>query len=109
MGNGESFDTPNPMAVEFAFEERRDERPTKLFQRGYTRKKKNATIIPSPSFNTPLDDTSMSSDDSSETNLKVYVLSPLTSKIATLTPQDGEQGRSYPLRDRKEPNRLGFS
>ncbi|RVW87867.1 hypothetical protein CK203_039744 [Vitis vinifera] len=63
------------MAVEFAFEERRDERPTKLFQRGYTRKKKNATIIPSPSFNTPLDDTSMSSDDSSETNLKLSSMS----------------------------------
>ena len=39
----------------------------------------------------------------------MHVLSPLTSEIATLNPQNVEQGRRYPLRDHKEPNRLGFS
>ena len=48
-------------------------------------------------------------DDSSETNFEVHVLSPLTSETATLNLQVGDQGRRYPLRDRKEHDRLGFS
>ena len=48
-------------------------------------------------------------DDSSETNFEVHVLSPLTSETATLNPHNDEQGRRYSLRDRKEPDRLGFS
>ena len=44
-----------------------------------------------------LDDTTMPLDDSSKTNPKVHVCSPLTSETTTLNPQDGEQGRRYPL------------
>ena len=40
LGKGESLDTPNPMAVEFESKERSDERLAKLFQQGYTRKKR---------------------------------------------------------------------
>ena len=90
MGKGESFDTPNPKAVVFAFEERRNERPAKLFQQGYTRKNKDATVIPLPGSNTLLDDTTMPSDDSYETNPKVHVSSPLTFETATLNPHNGE-------------------
>ena len=32
LRKGESFDTPNPVATEFASEKRRDGRPTRLFQ-----------------------------------------------------------------------------
>ena len=71
--------------------------------------RKNATIIPTPSSNTPLNDFTMPLDDSSETNFEVHVLSPLTSETATLNLQVGDQGRRYPLRDRKEHDRLGFS
>ena len=51
----------------------------------------------------------MSLDDSSKNNLEVHVHSPLTSKIAILNPQDGEKDKRYSLRDRKKPDRLGFS
>ena len=40
---------------------------------------------------------------------EVRVPSPLTSENATLNPQVGEQGKGYPLHDRKELDRLGFS
>ena len=51
--------------------------------------------LPSGS-NTPLNDTTMPSDDSStETNPKVHVPSLLTSKTATLNPQVGDQGKRY--------------
>ena len=48
-------------------------------------------------------------NDTSETNLEVHVSSLLTLDIGMLNPQVGGQGRRYPIRDRKEPNRLGFS
>ena len=52
----------------------------------------------------------MQLDESSETNPKVHVSSPLTLDTTTLNPQvDGDQGKRYPLRDRKELDRLVFS
>ncbi|KAL6345753.1 hypothetical protein AAG906_017498 [Vitis piasezkii] len=47
LGKGESVDTLNPMTAKFASKERRDRRPAKLFQQGYTKKNKDATVIPS--------------------------------------------------------------
>ena len=73
------------------------------------RKNKDATVIPPLSSNTPLDDTTIPLDDYFETNHEVHVPSPLTSETATLNPHNDEQGRRYSLRDRKEPDRLGFS
>ena len=97
------------MAPEYASREKKDEKPTKLFWQVYTRKNKDATVIPPLGSNTPLDDTTISSNDFFETNPEVYVPSPSTFKTATLNPQDGEQDRRYPLCDRKELDRLGFS
>ena len=64
---------------------------------------------PPPGSNTPLNDTTMPSDDSSKTNLEVHVPSPLTLEIATLNLQIGDKGRRYPLCYHKELDRLGFS
>ena len=75
----------------------------------FIRKDKVSIVIRPPDTNTPLNDTTMPSEDSFETNPKVQVSSPLTLDIATLNPQVGNQGRRCPLRDRKEPNRFGFS
>ncbi|XP_048232868.1 uncharacterized protein LOC125370622 [Ricinus communis] len=106
----------------FWAERKRDERPTRLFQNGYTRRKQNATVIPSPDFNAPLDDTTMPSDDSSTINPEVCVPSPTTSTLekdsslvtlenVILNPQvmDHDHGRRYPPRERREPDRLDFS
>ena len=41
---------------------------------------------PPLSSNTPLDDTTMPSNDSSKTNPKIHVLSPLTFETSTLNP-----------------------
>ena len=68
MGKGESLDTPNPMTIEFEFEERRDGRLAKLFQQSHTRKNKDSIVMPPSSSNTPLDGTTMRPDDSFETN-----------------------------------------
>ena len=108
MGKGKSLDAPNPMTLEFESEERKDEKPARLFQQCYTRKNKYATVISSLGFNT-LNDATMPLDDTSETNPEVHVPSPLTLEIAILNPQVGDQGRRYPLRDRKEYDKLGFS
>ena len=108
MGKGESLDTPNPMLVEFESKEIRDERLVKLFQQGYTRKNKDVIVIPPPGSNTSLNGTTMPSDNSSETNLEVHAPSPITSEIATLNLQVGDQSKRYPLRDHKKPDRLGF-
>ncbi|RVW47349.1 hypothetical protein CK203_090328 [Vitis vinifera] len=75
------------------------------FNKFYTRKNKDATIIPSLGFNTPINDSTMPLNDTSETNLEVHVSSLLTLDIGMLNPQVGGQGRRYPIRDRKEPNR----
>ena len=75
----------------------------------FIRKDKVSIVIRPPDTNTPLNDTTMPSEDSFETNPKVQVSSPLTLDNATLNPQVGEQGRRYPLHDLKEPNKLGFS
>lgn len=69
---------------------------------------------------TPLDDTTMPSDDSSaidpvvQTSTEVHISSPIaptSDDILDSNPTDLENttGRRYPLRDRKEPDRLGFS
>ena len=108
LGKGKSLDAPNPMTLEFESEERKDEKPARLFQQCYTRRNKYATVIPSLGFNT-LNDATMPLDDTSETNPEVHVPSPLTLEIAILNPQVGDQGRRYPLRDRKEYDKLGFS
>ena len=97
------------MAAKFESEGRRDEKPTRLFQQGYTRKNKDAIVIPLSSSNTPLNDTTKASDDSCNTDPKVHVPSPLTSKTATLNPQVGDQCRRYPFCNHKEPNKLSFS
>ncbi|KAL6348405.1 hypothetical protein AAG906_005713 [Vitis piasezkii] len=89
------------MLVEFESKEIRDERPVKLFQQGYTRKNKDVIVIPPPGSNTSLNGTTMPSNDSSETNLEVHAPSPITSEIATLNLQVGDQSKRYPLRDHK--------
>ena len=102
MGKGESLDVPKPMMTEFESKERKGERPARLFQQGYTRKNKDVNVIPPLGSSTPLNDTTMLSDDSSETNPKVHVLSPLTSETIALNPQVDDQGRRYLLHDRKK-------
>ena len=109
MGKVESLDTPNHMAIEFEYEERRDERLVGLCQQSYTRKNKDAIVIPTPGSNALLNDATMPSNDSFETNPEVHVPSPLTFETATLNPQVSDQGRRYPFYDYKEPNRLDFS
>ncbi|KAJ4706604.1 Retrovirus-related Pol polyprotein from transposon TNT 1-94 [Melia azedarach] len=84
------------------------ERPDSLFQQHYTKRNKSVTAIPSPRSNIPLNDITMPSNDSSGTNSEVQISSPLTSENAILNSQS-DQGRRYPIRDRKEPDRLGFS
>lgn len=66
----------NVAGTESEFEERskRSERPARLFQKGYTRKNKDAIVMP-PIFDNPLDESTMPSDDSSEINLEVHVSS----------------------------------
>ncbi|RVW78783.1 hypothetical protein CK203_050944 [Vitis vinifera] len=90
LGKGKSLDAPNPMTLEFESEERKDEKPARLFQQCYTRRNKYATVIPSLGFNT-LNDATMPLDDTSETNPEVHVPSPLTLEIAILNPQVGDQ------------------
>ncbi|RVW33503.1 hypothetical protein CK203_105383 [Vitis vinifera] len=80
------------MMIEFESKERKGERPARLFQQGYTRKNKDVNVIPPLGSSTPLNDTTMLSDDSSETNPKVHVLSPLTSETIALNPQVDDQG-----------------
>ncbi|RVW86961.1 hypothetical protein CK203_043481 [Vitis vinifera] len=58
------------MMTEFESKERKGERPARLFQQGYTRKNKDVNVIPPLGSSTPLNDTTMLSDDSSETNPK---------------------------------------
>ena len=100
-GKGESLDVPKPMMTEFESKERKGERPARLFQHVYTRKNKDVNAIPPLGSSTSLNDTTMLSDDSSETNPKVHVPSPLTSGTIALNPQVDDQGRRYLLHDRK--------
>ena len=52
----------------------------------------------------------MPSDDSSEINHEVRSSTPsFIPKIPILNPQFEEPGRRYPLRERKAPDRLGFT
>ncbi|RVW88049.1 hypothetical protein CK203_044448 [Vitis vinifera] len=57
--------------------------------------------------NTPLNDTTMPSDDSSKTNPEVHVPSPLTLEIATLNLQIGDKGIKLDWLPRDTP-RLNF-
>ncbi|KAL5743774.1 hypothetical protein ACOSQ2_026890 [Xanthoceras sorbifolium] len=54
------------------------ERPGRFFQKGYTRWNKDAIVVPPLDCNTPLDDTIMPSNDSSEIDSKVHVSFPIT-------------------------------
>ncbi|KAH7521312.1 hypothetical protein FEM48_Zijuj07G0019700 [Ziziphus jujuba var. spinosa] len=56
-----------------SLEEKRSERPARLFQKGYTRKNKDAIVMP-PIFDNPLDESTMPSDDSSKINLEFMSL-----------------------------------
>jgi hypothetical protein len=61
-------------------------------------------------MNTPLDDTTTPTDDSSETNLEVHSSLPiLSSENFILGSQVRNQDRRYPSRDRRPPDRFGFS
>ena len=77
--------------------------------------------MPPPDSSAPLDDTTTPSDDSSTINPEVCVSppttstsdidsSPVTLENAILNPQvmDHDHVRRYPLRERREPDRLGF-
>lgn len=92
----------------------RKERPDSFFRQGYTRRNKDVAIIP-PLIsyahpNTPLNDTTMPSDDSSKTNLEVYSSQPsLFPKTYILSPHVEDQGRRFPPRDRKASDRFGYS
>ncbi|KAL5760624.1 hypothetical protein ACOSQ2_019462 [Xanthoceras sorbifolium] len=110
------------MDVEFEPLIERGSRPTRLFQKGYTRQNKDVTVVPPPDSNTPRDDTIMPSDDSSKIDSKLHVsfpiasvfdinvnYNPVTSEIVDLNPQVGNQGRRYLIHDCKEPDRLSFS
>ncbi|XP_071902889.1 uncharacterized protein [Coffea arabica] len=73
--------------------ETNSERPAHFFEKGYSRRTKDITVMPPGSCtslndNTSLDDTTMLSNESSKIDTK---------------------NRRYPLRERKEPDRLGFS
>ncbi|KAH7570742.1 hypothetical protein JRO89_XS05G0174300 [Xanthoceras sorbifolium] len=106
------------MDVEFEPLIERGSRPTRLFQKGYTRQNKDVTVVPPPDSNTPCDDTIMPSDDSSKIDSKLHVsfpiasvfdinvnYNPVTSEIVDLNPQVGNQGRRYLIHDCKEPDR----
>lgn len=116
MSKGESLDESDQSdSVEFESksEKKRGARLTRLFQKGYTRRNKDASVVPPSNSSTPLDDTITPSDDCSKINSKLHVLSPITStsdidsnpvasEIAALNPK---------IVDRRlgEPDRLGFS
>ena len=120
-GRQKPLDALDLVEVESEPEERRGERPAQLLQNGYTRRNKDATIVPPPDSGTPLDDATLPSDGSSKIDSKVHVSSPIfsasnidldpnpvASKTADLNPQAGGQDRRYPLCDRKEPDRVAF-
>ncbi|KAK0585094.1 hypothetical protein LWI29_023358 [Acer saccharum] len=111
-GEGESLYASDPVEAESS----ESERPARLFEKCYTKQNKCVTLDSS----TPLDDTTMPSDDSSvidhvvQTPTELYISSPITPTsydILDSNPTDLENtmGRRYPHRDRKEPDRLGFS
>lgn len=89
-----------PSNVGSKFEE--SARLVQSLEKVYTRKNKVVIVMPLLNFNTPLDEISMSSNDSFRINLKVCVLSPKTSTLGidanlesvVLNPQV----RRYPLR-----------
>ena len=83
------------------------ERPNRLFQQNYSRKNKDTTGVPPSSSDAPLDDITMPSNDSSRIDSEVQNSSPLTSESTALKPQV-DQSRRYPLRNHKEPDKLGF-
>ena len=67
---GEDLELDDSQKLESKCEET-TERPDILFQQHYSRKNKDTTGVPSPSSNTPLNDITMSSDDSSRIDSKV--------------------------------------
>ncbi|RVW45702.1 hypothetical protein CK203_105145 [Vitis vinifera] len=92
------------MAAKFESEGRRDEKPTRLFQQGYTRKNKDAIVIPLSSSNTPLNDTTKASDDSCNTDPKMrckwIALRGLHQKEARLSYSIKEYGFKQVMADR---------
>ena len=89
--------------------ETNSERPAHLFEKGYSRRTKDITVMPSDSCtslndNTSLDDTTMLSNESSKIDTKVCTSSESLDSYPNI-----DQNRRYPLRERKEPDRLGFS
>ena len=84
------------------------ERPDRLFQQHYSRKTKDTIGVPSPSSDTPHNDITMPSHDSSRIDYEVQNSLPLTSESTTLNPQ-ADQRRRYPLRSYKELDKFGFS
>ncbi|KAK0578998.1 hypothetical protein LWI29_019472 [Acer saccharum] len=109
---GESLDAFDPVEAESS----ESERPTRLFEKCYTRWNKCVTLDSS----TTLDDTTMPSDDSSaidhmvQTPTEVHISSPIaptSDDILDSNPTylENTTGRRYPLCDRKEPDGLGFS
>ncbi|XP_071901935.1 retrovirus-related Pol polyprotein from transposon RE1 isoform X4 [Coffea arabica] len=89
--------------------ETNSERPAHLFEKGYSRRKKDISVMPSDACtslndNTSLDDTTMLSNESSKIDTKVCTSSESLDPYPNV-----DQNRRYPLRERKEPDRLGFS
>ena len=60
---------------------------TILFQQHYSRKNKDTTGVPRPSSDTPLDDITIPSDDSSRIDSKVQNSPPLTFESTALNRQ----------------------
>ncbi|KAI9200598.1 hypothetical protein LWI28_010300 [Acer negundo] len=89
-------------------------RPARLFQRCYTKRNKDVTRVPPLDSSTPLNDTNIPSDDSSVIELEAHnspLIIPASNVILDSNPTylENTTDRRYPLRDRKEPDRLGFS
>lgn len=64
--------------------------------------------MPPPNSSTSLDDTTMSSDESSRTDTEVCTCSPESPEISNPN-SNIDQKRRYPLCERKAPDSFGFS
>ena len=69
------------------------ERPNILFQQHYSRNNKDTTGVPSPSSEAPLNDITMSLNDSPKIDSEVQNSSPLTSESIALNPQADQRKR----------------
>lgn len=106
--NRESLVLDDPPIEENKIElnSQRPERPTHFFfEKEYSRRKEDIIVMPP---NTSLNDTTMPSDESSRIDTEVCTYSPESPKIPNPN-SNIDQNRRYPLRERKAPDRFGFS